>query len=74
MIFFKNFSNFKLRFLTNGVTQKGHVCTCWEALIIFFKKRAGVVQSKIYRLGVMGHQKGRTFPCVSKRKSTLSVV
>ena len=74
MIFFKNFSNFKLRFLTNGVTQKGHVCTCSKALSMLFKKRAGDTQSKIYRLEVMGHQRDRAFSRVSKRKSTLSVV
>ena len=74
MIFFKNFSIFKLRFLANGVRQKGRVWICLKALFMLFKKRAGVMESNIYRLGVMGHQKGRTFPCVSKRKSTLSVV
>ena len=74
MIFFKNFSNFKLRFLANGVRQKGRVWICLKALFMLFKKHAGVIQSKIYRLGVMGHQRGRAFPRVSKRKSTLSVV
>ena len=74
MIFFKNFSNFKLLFLANGVTQKGRVCACWKARFMLFKKRAGVMQSKMYRLGVMGHQRRRAFPRVSTRKSTLSVV
>ena len=55
MIFFKNFFNFKLRFLTNGVTQKGRVCACLKAHFMLFKKRAGVIGSKIYRLEVMGH-------------------
>ena len=40
LIFFKNFFNFKLRFLTNGVTQKGRVCACLKAHSMFFKKRA----------------------------------
>ena len=74
MIFFKNFSNFKLRFLTNGETQEGRVCTCLKALLMLFKKRAGIVKSKIYRLGVMGHQRGTTFPRVSRRRSTSFVV
>ena len=70
MIFFKNFFNFKLRFLTNGVTQRGRVCACLKAHFMLFKKRAGVIGSTAYRLEVMGHQKGSTFPRISKRRYT----